>query len=314
MSPDHLPFPERKKEPELLPAEHPLRRNAPINQPIYARFYQWRLKIQPFSRGGFEAKATLVDRNALNALINANQTRGPRPKPKEREEDKVMADRIKAAQRAARKVRQLCIEIRADRLLTLTSRGLLTDLHKAATTWKRFMRLLDRAQAKFLYVAVPEFHAKGDHIHLHVALSGFARVELLRRCWQIALGGKGDERGPDALGNVDIKYRHGRNANPAKRSVGIARYLSKYITKDFERHYQFNRRRYWSPKGVKLPEQRGEWLEAEKIEDALQELYERFDPGIMSRVFSDSLFISQEQWPMIFFRWIPDGSDLDIPF
>ncbi len=314
MSAEHIPFPGEKEGIPLLPAEHALRRNAPINQPIYERFYQWRLKIQPFSRGGFEAKATLVDRNGLNALISANQTRGPRTKPKEREEDKVMGDRIKAAQRAARKVRQLCIEIQADRLLTLTSRGLLTDLHKAAVTWKRFMRLLERAQAKFHYVAVPEFHSSGDHIHLHVAISGFARVDLLRRCWQIALGGKGNERGPDALGNVDIKYRHRGNIHPAKRSVGIARYLSKYITKDFERHYQFNRRRYWSPKGVKLPEQRGEWLKAEEIEDALKELYERFDPEIMSRVFSDSLFISRENRPMIFFRWIPDGDDLDIPF
>ncbi len=314
MSTEHISFLGEKDGTPLLPAEHALRRNAPINQPIYEQFYQWRLKIQPFSRGGFEAKATLVDRNGLNALINANQTRGPRTKPKEREEDKVMGDRIKAAQRAARKVRLLCIEIQADRLLTLTSRGLLTDLHKAVATWKRFMRPLDRAEAKFLYVAVPEFHSSGDHLHLHVAISGFARVELLRRCWQIALGGKGNERGTEALGNVDIKYRNGRRVDPARRSVGIARYLSKYITKDFERHYQFNRRRYWSPRGVKLPEQRGEWLKAEKIEDALMELYERFDPGIMSRVFGDSLFISQENRPMIFFRWIPDGSDLDIPF
>ena len=45
-------------------------RGLTINQPIYEQDLQWRLKIQPFTKGGFEAKAVLdqslfiTDRNA----------------------------------------------------------------------------------------------------------------------------------------------------------------------------------------------------------------------------------------------------------
>lgn len=67
------------------------------------------------------------------------------------------------------------------------------------------MRLLESAGAKFDYIAVPELHKNGEHYHIHAAINGFVHANLLRRCWQIALGGKGDEKGRDALGNVDIK-------------------------------------------------------------------------------------------------------------
>ena len=128
----------------VLPPNHPYMRGLTINQPIYDQDLQWRLKIQPFTKGGFEAKAVLVNRNALNRLVNANRDRGKRATPKERDEADILRDREKAAFRAARKVRHFAIEIRADRLLTLTSRGLLTDYDQVIATWKRFMRAYSR--------------------------------------------------------------------------------------------------------------------------------------------------------------------------
>lgn len=195
---DHYSF-EGELEPKVLAPDHALVRGQPINQPIYEQDYQWRLKIQPFTQGGFEARAVLVNRNHLNRLVNSNRERGKRIKPKERDEADIQRDREKAAYRAARKVRQFCIEIRADRLLTLTSRGLLKDYDEVIATWKRFMRVIEAAGEKFDYIAIPELHKNGEHYHIHAAINGFIRADLLRRCWLIALGGKGDERGEKAL-------------------------------------------------------------------------------------------------------------------
>ena len=187
---------------ETLPADHPFMWGQSINQPVFEQDHQWRLKIQPFTQGGFEAKAVLVNRNSLNRLVNANREGGRRLVPKDKDETTKKRDLEKCAYRAARTVRHLCLEVGADRLLTLTSRNLLTDYDELIATWKRFMRILENANEKFEYIAVPELHKNGKHYHIHAAINGFVRVDMLRRCWQIALGGKGDESGVNALGNV----------------------------------------------------------------------------------------------------------------
>jgi hypothetical protein len=312
---DRYSFENEVFEHEVLPPDHSLVRGQPRNQPIYEQDYQWRLKIQPFTKGGFEAKAVLVNRNQLNRLINANREGGKRIKPKERDEAPIKRDREKAAYRAGRKVRQLCIEIRADRLLTLTSRALLTDYDSTISTWKRFMRILDKAGAKFDYIAIPELHKNGEHYHIHAAINGFIKADLLRRCWQIALGGKGDEKGTDALGNVDIKQSKRRVKDSAKRAVGIARYISKYITKAYLEHHQFNRKRYWVPRSIKLPESTGEWMRAETTAEAVQELYSRFDTAVMVEATKDSLYITEANTPLIFLRYMPADNDTKpVPF
>lgn len=303
-------------EPKILPPDHALVRGQPINQPIYEQDYQWRLKIQPFTQGGFEARAVLVNRNHLNRLVNANRERGKRIKPKERDEADIQRDREKAAYRAARKVRQFCIEIRADRLLTLTSRGLLKDYDELIAIWKRFMRVVETSAEKFDYIAIPELHKNGEHYHIHAAINGFIRADLLRRCWQIALGGKGDERGEKALGNVDIKQGRRGYQEPTKRAVCIARYISKYITKSYLEHHQFNRKRYWVPRTIKLPESSAEWLQAQTMAEALQELHSRFDSALMVEATKDnSLYITEANTPMIFLRYLPKENDaLPTPF
>lgn len=301
---------------KTLTSDHPLVRGQPINTPIYEQDYQWRLKIQPFTQGGFEAKAVLVNRNHLNRLVNLNRERGKRPAPKEKDKEATKRDLEKCAYRAARRVRHLCLEIRADRLLTLTSRNLLTDYDQLTATWKRFMRLLENAGESFEYVAVPELHKNGEHYHIHAAINGFARVEFLRRCWQIALGGKGDERGENALGNVDIKSTRRKGQHKSKQAIGVAKYISKYITKSYIEHHQFNRKRYWAPRSIKLPETSAEWMQAEYLADAVQELYSRFDTQIMIEAVKDkSLYITEANVPMIFLRYLPkEENPLPIPF
>lgn len=300
---------------EVLPPDHALVRGEPINQPIFEQDYQWRLKIQSFSQGGFEAKAVLVNRNHLNRLVNANRLRGKRSKPKEKDEDTEKRDLEKCAYRAARKVRHLCLEIRADRLLTLTSRNKLKEFDEVTATWKKFMRILENAGEKFEYVAVPELHKNGEHFHIHAAINGFVRADMLRRCWQIALGGKGDESGQNALGNVDIKRNKRKHYDKNRQTIGIARYISKYITKSYLEHHRFNRKRYWAPRSIKLPESSGEWMQAEYIEQAMMELHSRFDTSVMAEATRNGIYITEANTPMIFFRYLPPENDTFIaPF
>lgn len=294
---------------EVLPRDHALVRGEPINQPIYDQDYQWRLKIQPFTQGGFEAKAVLVNRNHLNRLVNANRLRGKRSMPKEKDEDAEKRDLEKCAYRAARRVRHLCLEIRADRLLTLTSRNKLKGYDDVTATWKRFMRILESAGEKFEYVAVPELHKNGEHFHIHAAINGFVRAETLRRCWQIALGGKGDESGQNALGNVDIKHNKRKHYDKNKQTIGIARYISKYITKSYLEHHRFNRKRYWAPRSIKLPETSGEWMQAEFLAEAVTELHSRFDASVMIEANKNGIYITEANTPMIFFRYLPPEND-----
>ncbi len=270
---------------------------------------------QPFTKGGFEARAVLINRNNLNRLVNLNREGGRRSSPKDRDEENTKRDMEKCSYRVARKVRQLCLEIRADRLLTLTSRKLLTEYDEVITTWKRFMRILDNSDNKFDYIAVPELHKNGEHYHIHAAINGFVRADMLRRCWQIALGGKGDEKGSEALGNIDIKSSKRNGADGNKHAVRIARYISKYITKSYLEHHQFNRKRYWAPRTIKLPETTGEWMQAQTTAEAVQELYSRFDTAVMIEATKDSLYISEANTPMIFFRYMPREIDiLPTPF
>lgn len=313
MSEGDIPFPETRPGAPEIPFDSPMRLGRIRNIPIYEQDFQWRLKIQPFSQGGFEAKATLVDRNKLAAMIYSNQTCPPRRKNKDRDKTEAEGDRLKSAYRAARKVRLLCIEIRADRMLTLTSRGLLKEFDQVIQAWKRFMRLVERAGTKFRYVAVPELHASGEHFHIHVALNGYLKADLMRRCWQIALGGKGNERGQDTLGNVDIKSRRYGKVGPSD-SVRIARYLSKYITKGYLEHHRFNRKRYWASRNILLPDEQGEWMRSDSKAEALQELMERFGTPIMAESISKGLYMPETGRPMIFLRWMPDMGELDVPF
>lgn len=98
--------------------------------------------------------------------------------------------------------------------------------------------------------------------------------------------------------------------------MGIARYKSKYITKSYLEYHQFNHKRYWVHRSAKLPEFNGEWMRAETIAEALQELYVRFDPLIVIEAAKDKcLYVSDGNAAMIFFRYLPDeNKPLPIPF
>jgi hypothetical protein len=127
----------------------------------------------------------------------------------------------------------------ADRLLTLTRRekepALFWTLDQWAAAWSRFVLQSKRAGIELQYVAIPERHKKGNY-HLHVALCGRIHINTARRIWWAICGGHGQ-------GNVDVRFRPNQAAT--ERLAGLAKYLSKYLTKQFGSD-AFNKKRYWA--------------------------------------------------------------------
>jgi hypothetical protein len=117
-------------------------------------------------------------------------------------------------------------------LWTFTKRGKFASIDDVWAAWHEFCRLFKwRTGKRLAYVAVPELHADGETWHLHAVLAQWLDVVTIRALWGRALGGVGNERGTETLGNVDARAFRGRGG-VARR---IATYVAKYVGKGFVR-------------------------------------------------------------------------------
>jgi hypothetical protein len=184
-------------------------------------------------------RCTLMDFGHGVVEVSAVWMNGPsrRPASPSRGDVARVVDAVTARERAQRSVRRSkqsmrrrVLMLHADRMLTLTKRGKFSSLDECWAAWARFERVCSRFyRQKWKYVVVPELHADGETYHLHVALSGFYDVGMLRRFWYRALGGSGRERGTDTPGNVDLSYDAARRGSRSR--IRIAGYLAKYLGK-----------------------------------------------------------------------------------
>jgi hypothetical protein len=278
-----------------------------INYPVYENSHNYRAKVQEFSSGGFEVVITPINLQRHSDLSAFPSPRGVRSERKGGQES---ID--KARRRARRMVRLKCKEMGADHLITFTTRATITrDELKAA--WARFTDNVSyHLGRKFAYVCVCEPHPSNpDHLHLHAAIRGrltSREMVSFRRCWYVALGGKGTERGPAAPGGFNIQNRGGAGGT-LRRMDKIASYISKYITKDVTG--EFNKKRYWASK-IDLKEVRGYWLKARNIADALMEFCKDFDFSIPSGKHD---FFSARGIDLVWMRHCPEDSVLSpVPF
>jgi hypothetical protein len=137
------------------------------------------------------------------------------------------------------------------------------------------VRLVRLAGIEFEYVAVLERHpANPQHLHLHAAIRGQVHYGYLRRFWHIAICAHRGQRvskvlrGSDSPGNIqDQPVKAPRGS--FKQARKIARYLSKYITKDLIA--EFNKKRYWPSKGITLEAAQVFWLNSLTMSDAIRE-------------------------------------------
>jgi len=190
-------------------------------------------KIQSFKSGGYEVTLSSQDLNNLARRMDAPKT-GVRVQGEQSENDV-----ISSVNRSKKKIRYLIKSMGCDRLLTLTKRENNPDDYWTpkdwAVAWDRFNKLCKRAGIQLQYVSVLERHKKGNY-HLHAAIVGKISVNTIRSIWLVITGGKGS-------GNVDIARRS--NCSDHKRRAGLARYVSKYVSKQIGQT-EFNKKRYWS--------------------------------------------------------------------
>lgn len=146
----------------------------------------------------------------------------------------------RARARATGEIRRKCLAIGADHLVTLTYRDNVENRERVLTDLERLRRMLSRGGYSMPYVAVLECQKRGA-IHPHLAVRGFQDIRLLRRCWYKIVG--------KAQGQVNVK-----GPRPGTSPVKLARYLSKYISKDIDSQpREFEEHRYFCSLGIAVP-------------------------------------------------------------
>ncbi|MFT4248015.1 MAG: hypothetical protein QM581_08255 [Pseudomonas sp.] len=211
-----------------------------------------------------------------------------------------------AAQRAKKRVRQLCKANGVDTLLTLTYRALETDLARVKADLKEFNRRVLRVLSDFGLVAAFELQKRGAW-HVHAATCRVPRIletrtrnaktgaimvhrhksyDLLRAIWRSVTKDRG--------GSVNLAKTRGRERSPAR----IAAYIAKYVTKAYAEGEKWTNR--WTRYGfgdVPKPVDLGTWQNArEAIESCYALLAEgsRIVSGIWSR-WGEWFFLSAER-------------------
>lgn len=279
-----------------------LDRSSPLHSWAYAHgedspdesLYQYRAKVQRYScmpaeitvqRVSFDRDLAAYQRAWENGAASV-PVGGRRVEPVQRDEESMQ----RAMFRAKTKVRKLVTELAPSALVTFTTRELLT-LEQLLWVWRSFTRMLRQTGLEFEYVAVPERHPTNpDHLHLHVAYRGKTPFNTLRRLWHMALEARHGRkvfsvlRGAESPGNIDVQRIKARDT--LKRVRKVARYVSKYITKDLIS--EFNRKRYWPSKGINLQEAKVFWLDARTMSGAILEvctLFGQVDDGVVTQRF-----------------------------
>lgn len=271
--------------------------------------FQYRVKVQPAGESlEFVVRASdtrlpaSADHRAFHGI-----GRNARLVPAD---DADRADSLRrSVERSKRMVRLLAIQIKADRLVTFTTRETY-DRPTLQVIWDRFHRLVRRLSGGFAYVAVPEPHPSNpDHLHIHAAIHGWININLLRKCWHAAISSVdgrararsaaagGSTSGACSPGNVDVQFRG--KALGLKKTRRIATYIGKYITKDVLP--LFNKKRYWVTKGVRVPDAQRKWLNAENLTDAIKEVMREW--GLLV----DDEFPALKVWMPgnLAFFWVP---------
>lgn len=187
----------------------------------------WSVKIHDFGKQWIESSWGKVDPHSGK--------RGFKGKSANKEQNEK-----RARARATGEIRRKCLSIGADHLVTLTYRDNVESRERVLTDLERLRRMLSRGGYSMPYVAVLECQKRGA-IHPHLAVRGFQDIRLLRRCWYKIVG--------KAQGQVNVK-----GPRPGTSPVKLARYLSKYISKDIDSQpREFEEHRYFCSLGIRVP-------------------------------------------------------------
>jgi hypothetical protein len=136
---------------------------------------------------------------------------------------------LRSVKRSKKLLLEKSLLIGVDRMLTLTFQDNVVDLDQANIAFERFCRLM-RKKGDFKYVAVPERQKRGA-IHYHLGLTKFYEVFKVLAAWRLAIKQTIGSVGA-LIGGVFINKSASNKFNKSG-SLGIAKYISKYIGKGF---------------------------------------------------------------------------------
>jgi hypothetical protein len=211
-----------------------------------------RVTLLEFDNGHREASISCTKTlSELPACFNQLTGEGPRDERPARGDGDREASIERASRRARTATRVRCKASAFDSLFTFTYRENVQDRDVVAAHWKECVRRLRTVIPDFAYLAVIERQQRGA-LHLHVATHRLphslkwrgAKVKswsVLRAIWRSVVG--------DLGGNFDESKRKARSQ---ASSLRIARYITKYVAKDFA-DGELNRKRYWAGGQWKAP-------------------------------------------------------------
>lgn len=269
------------------PFDSPVDRSKPVH--FWAgELEQFRVKVQTYSNcppefvvqkinfdRDFDLYQKAAERSkAPEVTVSPRRASTARCEPSERS-----SESIENSQRQAKiRIRKQTTELAPNHFTTFTTREHGPSYFTPEdwrSMWAAFVRLVRLNGLEFEYIAVLERHPSNPlHLHLHVAWRGQANYNLLRRFWHIVVGRhmgldiRKMVRGVDTPGNIqDQPVKAARGSFKQVRK--IAKYISKYITKDLIT--EFNKRRYWPSKGIDLHSAQVFWLDGLTQADAVRE-------------------------------------------
>lgn len=218
----------------------------------------WSIKIHDFGKQWVEMTWGRVE--------TRSGKRGEKGRSRNREHNE-----IRACARARGAIRKKCLAIGATHLVTLTYRANVEDRNRVLNDLERLRRALKRAGHLMPYVAVLECQERGA-LHPHLAVRGFQDVRLLRRCWYKIVG--------NGQGQVNV-----RGPRPGSSSAKLARYLSKYITKDItDLPREFEEHRYFSSRNISIPCETFQIVIAHHAKDVEEKIYRLVFCEVLRRV------------------------------
>ena len=212
----------------------------------------WRIDI--FDFGEDKPNKPYIEVQAINyeekPCVKVKKEKKKRIGVKARE-DMDYEDLTRSETRAKKEMRRKVLMMKADRMLTLTTRGCIEDRKEFWKIVDRFRRLVQKHYGKdeFQAIVVLELQKRGAY-HAHIALNKYYSVEVLRGYWTKAISGKMWHKGCgwESPGNVDMTRRRKGFWNRHK----IAGYMAKYMKKEFESN-PINSKRYTSWGKIERP-------------------------------------------------------------
>lgn len=238
------------------------------------------------------------------------QERGPvspdaKPPTDDELDERREANRRRAARRAKTAVRRRCKALGLDTLLTLTYRGLQTDLKLCESHLDYFLKLMRAAfraigVEEFCYVGCFEEQKRGAwHVHLachklpaKLLASNGVKVKsynVIRALWRRVTGEWG--------GTINESARKWLSKRSAAK---VAAYISKYVTKMFDAGEDHAKRYRWSR--CAMPEVTRTHFVAESFADLISMVTQLCnDAGSLATVwlsrFGDVFFVAGEPPP-----------------